>query len=678
MIKKTIKSVVKKTIPKRILHSLRTWRKNIGRLQRYNRNYSLMDAILKSKNIIGPYRNMSATHEFARQFKYMSQILNWSTPYTYLYTFDPTIIRGIDFETSVLASITVDFSKVLDFNIENVRSELMKCTDEEFRECEISILNSLNILVNRIKSMPTTSVRQEWISNYCSKMLASSPSTLDEALQKILFFDGLFWQAGHNHIGLGRLDLILCPHYDSDINAGILTRDKAKELIKNFCLTLGCQTNAKSCSLIGDTGQYILLGGIDKSRKNVANPLTEIFLEIFAENHFPDPKLILRANSDTPDIIWTKAIKSIATGNGSPLIMNETAVMDGMVQFGYSPDDVWNVGTSACWEPLIIGKSFDQNNSLPSINLVEPLSEIIISDDCPDNFDELFAKYKQKIAEKIRLIAKDIKFDCFPLFSIFFEDCISRGCDFSDGGTIYSYHGMQVVGLPNLVNSLLNLKLKVFGQSIININQLKSAIINDYVENDDVREILLAGSCKFGKDDPKVISLTNEVMGFVDDIISTVRINGHKVKIGFSSPNYISTGISSLASPDGRRRGEPLAVHISPTSSDIDLSEVMDFAASLDYGGNRLNGNVVDFIVPTSYIKFPEKLTSILRNSIKNGVYELQLNVLDKHTLIDAKLHPEKYPNLIVRVWGFSAYFNDLPDEYKDNLINRACIYEAS
>ena len=96
------------------------------------------------------------------------------------------------------------------------------------------------------------------------------------------------------------------------------------------------------------------------------------------------------------------------------------------------------------------------------------------------------------------------------------------------------------------------------------------------------------------------------------------------------------------------------------------------FASSLKYEGNRINGNVVDFIIPASYAKMPDKLVVILKHACEKGIFELQLNVLDKQTLIDAKAHPEKYPNLIVRVWGFSAYFNDLPEEYKDNLIQRA------
>ena len=85
-----------------------------------------------------------------------------------------------------------------------------------------------------------------------------------------------------------------------------------------------------------------------------------------------------------------------------------------------------------------------------------------------------------------------------------------------------------------------------------------------------------------------------------------------------------------------------------------------------------------NLIIPSSYIKESEKLTRILKNACSNGIFELQLNVMDKATLVDAKAHPEKYPNLIVRVWGFSAYFNDLPESFKDNLIRRAEVYEAT
>ena len=108
-------------------------------------------------------------------------------------------------------------------------------------------------------------------------------------------------------------------------------------------LTLGKDTSSKSFSLTGDTGQYILLGGIDENGNNVDNDLTILFLEIISELRIPDPKVILRVNSRTSDEVWIKAIECLATGCGSPLIINEDVVMKGMVEFGYSKKDVWNL-----------------------------------------------------------------------------------------------------------------------------------------------------------------------------------------------------------------------------------------------------------------------------------------------------------------------------------------------
>lgn len=131
-------------------------------------------------------------------------------------------------------------------------------------------------------------------------------------------------------------------------------------------------------------------------------------------------------------------------------------------------------------------------------------------------------------------------------------------------------------------------------------------------------------------------------MHFTGCVVASVTCNGLPVKVGFSSPNYIYASRDVHASLDGRRCGYPFAVHISPISSKIDISEVLEFASKLDYQGNQINGNVVDFILPTSYVKNMEKLVGILRDACSKGIFELQLNVLDKKTLMDAKAHPEK------------------------------------
>ena len=190
--------------------------------------------------------------------------------------------------------------------------------------------------------------------------------------------------------------------------------------------------------------------------------------------------------------------------------------------------------------------------------------------------------------------------------------------------------------------------------------------------------MLLSNEERFGSTDNKVVELTNNLICFTSEVIQKLRCNGRPVKVGFSSPKYIEESSNFQASLDGRKYGDPFAVHISPTSSKIDITEVLDFSTKLVYKDNCINGNVVDFILPSSYVKSPDKFIGILKNACLKDVFEIQLNVMDRATLIDAKNHPEKYPHLIVRVWGFSAYFNDLPEEFKDNLIRRAEIYEAA
>ena len=139
-----------------------------------------------------------------------------------------------------------------------------------------------------------------------------------------------------------------------------------------------------------------------------------------------------------------------------------------------------------------------------------------------------------------------------------------------------------------------------------------------------------------------------------------------------SSPSYISDAEKIPATLDGRRQGEPFSVHISSAKA-VPTTELLSFAMKLDYNDNRLNGNVVDFFTTPSFIKQNmHKFASLLRSSFSGGIFQMQMNVVDSKTLIAAKADPTLFPELVVRVWGFSAYFNDLPEEYKDVLIARA------
>lgn len=667
-LKTLINKILRKLTPIRIRRILN---------QRARMQSSLMEAAC-STHIFLSDDHLTQSSDFLRQFTEMARYTDTHVRDNYVYPYNPWCVRGLKKGTIGLVSLTVDYAIVLNSSLSELDNRVLSCQNTQFRDDELQMIRCIRDVASNIREelSRTDAMRANVICHYFDRILDNKPSSFDEALQKILFYNGLFWQACHWHNGLGRLDLILEEYYRQDVVSGKLTREQAKVMLTDFVRILGRDTRAKSLTLIGDTGQYILLGGVDKDGQTVQNDLTELFLEIFTELKVPDPKLILRVNEHTSDVVWKEAVDCVITGCGSPLLMNEKLIMDGMMKFGYKKDDVWNVGTSACWEPLIIGKSFDQNNPFPNIPVVTALNEVVHSETEYVDLASVVEATKVNIAKQIAAIVKDLSFDVSPLYSLFFDSCIERGKDYSQGGADYAYHGVQVVGLPNLVNALLNIKKYVFEQKILSLDQCRGALEANFVGYEDVREMLLTNDMKFGNSHPDVVAITNDLMSFISKEVEKYTCNGEKLKVGFSSSQYIMARKKSKASLDGRKDYDPFAVHISPVSQKIDIQEVLDFAGSLDYSGNRLNGNVVDFILPSAYIKQKDKLVTILRNAMTSGVYELQLNVLDATTLRDAKAHPEKYPDLVVRVWGFSAYFNDLPEEYKDNLIARAEAYE--
>ena len=177
----------------------------------------------------------------------------------------------------------------------------------------------------------------------------------------------------------------------------------------------------------------------------------------------------------------------------------------------------------------------------------------------------------------------------------------------------------------------------------------------------------------FGMINNERINLANEITNYLDDCFKDYanRFDG-KVKFGLSSSDFMGAGAETSASFDGRKEGEPLSAHIS-LDSDKDFTRIVRFASKLDYSGANINGNVVDLMLSPDFIKGRlDEFTDLIYSSIKSGFFQMQINVVNSKTLIEAKEVPESHPKLIVSVSGFSSYFNDLPEEYQDLLINRA------
>lgn len=505
-------------------------------------------------------------------------------------------------------------------------------------------------------------------------MLSKKASTLEDGLQRILFWSSLFWQTGHTLIGLGRLDKILdfviLPEDDDEVISTIMSFYKALHQFYPY----------KSNTLLGDTGQIIILGGKnDDGYFN--NKLTYLFIKALMFYNKPDPKLLIRVSSSMPSDLLELVLKCNASGVGGPLLSNDDVIIPALENLGYTHEDALNYITSACWEPFCYGKALGRGN-LGDINYALIFENTYSNEaftKCK-SFDELLDIYltQLKIEVKKKLERLDtIKWEYNPLMSLFTENCKESGKDISCGGAIYNDYGLLTVGLANAINSLLTIKKMVFTETeSLNLTDVKKLLQSNFVDNETLRKELSEVSY-FGINNDEVLELINIIIKNVYDLCSEYHnIFGGKVKFGFSSSNYLLQGNKTGTTFDGRTAGQPLSVHISAKLG-TPYTELLNFASNLKYDGIYSNGNVVDmFFSPDMISKNFDKFLILIKTGIEIGFFQLQMNVVGYNTLIEAKKNPELYPDLIVRVWGFCAYFKDLPEEYKDVLINRAAINE--
>lgn len=491
-----------------------------------------------------------------------------------------------------------------------------------------------------------------------SRISINKPTNLEEALQSILFWNSLLWQTGHRLVGLGRLDKVLSS-FDVPNNA--------EELINNFLLTLHRKFDFKSNVLKGDTGQIIILGGLEENGSYFRNDYTDLFIKCIKNLNLPDPKVLLRCSANMPLDLLELAMDCVSTGIGSPIFSNDDIVIPKLIEFGYEKKDAYNYGVSACWEPLSIGNSLEQNN-IGNIEYGKYINETIQDDDFVNckNIDDvisLYYKHLKKGCDSLKQTFDSINWEKDPLLTLM----MGLNKDISEGGAKYNNYGTLSVGMSSAVNSLLNIDRYVFKDRKFRLEEIQEKIRNNDVEFFEKNEN------GFGTESLDAIDITNRIIKETENNLKDYRNKfGGKVKFGLSSPSYITASYNVGATLDGRKAGSPFSTHISRDKGEP-ITEIINFESKLDFSGISCNANVIDIMIQPSLIKDNiNKFALYILGGIKKGMFQLQMNVLSYKQLVDARFHPEKYPNLIVRVWGFSAYFNDLPEEYKDNLIKRA------
>lgn len=482
------------------------------------------------------------------------------------------------------------------------------------------------------------------------------------------------------HLGLGRFDQYMYPFYLRDKQNGV-SDEELFEILEAFFISLNYDTDLYAGVQLGDNGQSLVLGGFDLNGNYMYNELSEKCMQASLELNLIDPKINLRVGKKTPDEVFILGTRLTQKGLGFPQYSNDDVVIPGLIKLGYEPKDAADYVVAACWEFLIQKKSFENANAA-TMNFPLMVSRALSKHlkEC-----KTFLEFLEYVKEEIKLecdaiVEKYIDLPMSPpsngMISLYYKSSVDSLTDVFHHSTKYRNWGCHGAGIANAADALAAVKKAIFEDKKYSADELLAALNDDFCGHEEMRNYLR--SCpKMGNNDDYVDSLAIEIMDSFQK-----NLNGRPVAGGGiwragtgASLEYISEGEKCPATADGRKAKEPFASSFSP-SLDVKPSGVLSVIQSFTKYDmtNIINGGPLTLEIHENLLRNEmgiEKVASLVKTYVELGGHQLQLNSINRETLIDAQKHPEKYPNLIVRVWGWSGYFNELHKKYQDHIIRR-------
>jgi len=544
------------------------------------------------------------------------------------------------------------------------------------------------------------------MARICRKVPANKPDTFHEALQYYWFMHlGVISELNPwDSFNPGRLDQHLYPFYERGLQDGSLNKESARELLQSFWVKFN---NHPSPPKVGVTAEesntytdfsLINLGGLDADGNDAVNELTYLLLEVIREMRILQPSSMVQISRKNPDDFVKKALDIIKTGFGQPSCFNTDALIQEMSRQGKSLQDARRGGASGCVETGAFGVEcyiLTGYFNLPKIleitlnNGWDPRTGKMIGLETGDpvtfrDFNEMMEAFNKQLRHfiDIKITGSNIIEQVFasempvPFLSILIDDCIANGRDYNAGGARYNTNYIQGVGTGSVTDGLAALKYHVFDNKTLSMDELLERLADDFRGHESFRYDLLNDTPKYGNDDDYVDNILTEVFecyfSAVDGRMSprgaTYRIN----LLPTTSHIYFGSVIGAM--PDGRKSGEPLSEGISPVqgADRFGPTAVLKSAAKIDHlrtGGTLLNQKFTPSFLDSE--EGIEKVASLIRSYFKMDGHHIQFNVVTAETLRQAQKEPEKYRDLIVRVAGYSDYFNDLGKDLQDEIIRR-------
>ncbi|MDD6800307.1 MAG: pyruvate formate lyase family protein [Firmicutes bacterium] len=613
---------------------------------------------------------------------------------------------GNDYANGSISHLTVDFETILKIGYKGIEKKVddasKKNTDPEksrFYESAKSCLEAFACYHRRY--IEALSGIEEYRDNYktLQNVPANPAGSFREAVQSIWFTFSFLRLCG-NWPGIGRLDVLLGDYLKNDLENGIITLDEARELLAHFFIK-GCEWVCGGNYGSGDAQHYqnIVLAGIGRDGFDVTNEVTYLVLDIVEELGISDFPITMRLNQNSDPQLLRRTAEVMRYGGGVIAVYNEDIVLKALTGYGYSREEAVNFANDGCWEVQIPGKTYFSYIPFDALEILQ--NKVFEGYDRSDftSFDEIYDTFSQKLQEHVKGMKNALSDwfikepsgengewhwkrtrPCTPctVISLFENDCISRGCQYFEGGTVYTVVSPHLGGLADVANSLYAIKKLVYDDKKLSLPEFFSILKNNWNDNEPLRRYAETHYSYYGNDNDEVDAISARI---VSDFTDACNSRDYETPVFF--PGGISTfgrqidwAPRRLAAPHGKKGGDVLSGNASPTPG-TDRSGATSIIRSYCKADltKTVTGSALDIQLLPMSTEGEEGLTaliSLIQGFLSLGGFFMQIDVADPNLLREAQKHPEQYQTLSVRVSGWNARFATLNKQWQDMVIERA------
>lgn len=548
------------------------------------------------------------------------------------------------------------------------------------------------------------------ISEICKNVPANPPKTFREAVNALWICQvGVFAENSNMAINPGRLDQILYPYFIKDYNNGSLTIEEALKIAGSLWFKIADNVNLvpeAAEKLFGGAGAVpaITLGGVDKDGNDAVNELTYVFLKVTELLPIRDPNVNARYFPGVNSKEYRNEVsRVIMTTKAIPAFFNDKENISTLLNQGETLEHARDYSVIGCVELGSAGRDYSASSSIfmmlytvlymtlhngkTTVTGEKPLGPETGSASELLTFDDFWLAYEKQSAWMVENAVtlnnnygiKHQEFLPTPLLSSIFEGPMNKGKDLIDGGAIYNSSGVTHIGFADVCDSICAIKEVCFNKNTdfnMSLSELVEAVDCNFKGYELLKAYLQNKAPKYGTSHPVAIEISKKMIELEYDLFSKYKnYRGGNYRVAYwTMTNHAGYGLVTGALPNGREANQVFSSGITPASQiNTDLTTALNSVAELNSkhipGAYALNMKYSPLECSNENI---DRFGSVVEAYMENGGQQVQFNVQDYQTLIDAKANPEKYPDLLVRVSGYSAYFKSLNEGMKDELITRS------